>query len=132
MSKTVMILVDGTEITMEDNSSMSNVQVVFKDKASMIAIWDKLTPANLKTIILQIDGKESGKYTDQLLENEQSTVRADGTILTEFHIREKTEIEKLREEIEALKSGQSVQDGAIDDLGAVTSTLAEQMEGGVQ
>lgn len=35
-------------------------------------------------------------------------------------------------EIAALKEGQGVQDGAIDDLGVVTSTLAEQIEGGIQ
>ena len=74
-----------------------------------------------------------------LLVSETSMVNADGSVQTEFIIREKTDIEKLQElvasqsaEIAALKEGQGVQDGAIDDLGVVTSTLAEQIEGGIQ
>lgn len=39
-------------------------------------------------------------------------------------------MEILRERVAALEAGQGVQDGAIDDLGIVTSSLAEKVEGG--
>ena len=137
MSNTILVLADATEITMEDNSNMHNVIVKSSTKAVMAEAWEKFTDANLKAVQLKIDGVVSGNYEDQVLVDENSVVQADGSVLTEFHLREKTDIEKLQElvaaqnaEIAALKEGQGVQDGAIEDLGAVTSTLAEKVEGG--
>lgn len=132
MSNTTLVLKDGTEITLGNNSSRTHLLVTSASKAEMVGIWDKLTKDNLQTVQLKIDGQVTGEYGDMLLVNETSILKADSTVDTEFIIREKTEIEKLREEIEALKTGQGVQDGAIDDLGVVTSTLAEQIEGGTQ
>lgn len=132
MSNTILVLKDGTEITLGNNSSRTHLLVTSASKAEMVGIWDKLTKDNLQTVQLKIDGQVTGEYGDMLLVNETSILKADSTVDTEFIIREKTEIEKLREEIEALKTGQGVQDGAIDDLGVVTSTLAEQIEGGTQ
>lgn len=139
MSNTILVLADATEITMEDNSNMHNVIVKSSTKAVMAEAWEKFTDANLKAVQLKIDGVVSGNYEDLVLVDEKSVVQTDGSVLTEFHLREKTDIEKLQElvaaqsaEIAALKEGQGVQDGAIDDLGVVTSTLAEQIEGGTQ
>lgn len=132
MSNTILVLKDGTEITLGNNSSRTHLLVTSASKAEMVGIWDKLTKDNLQTVQLKIDGQVTGEYGDMLLVNETSILKADSSVDTEFIIREKTEIEKLREEIEALKTGQGVQDGAIDDLGVVTSTLAEQIEGGTQ
>lgn len=139
MSNTILVLADATEITMEDNSNMHNVIVKSSTKAVMAEAWEKFTDANLKAVQLKIDGVVSGNYEDLVLVDEKSVVQADGSVLTDFHLREKTDIEKLQElvaaqsaEIAALKEGQGVQDGAIDDLGMVTSTLAEQIEGGTQ
>ena len=139
MSNTILVLKDGTTINMEDGSTIRNVRVLSATKTDMVTSWDKFTNENLKTVETHIDDSVSGKYADLVLDDEKSIVNADGTILTEFHLREKTDIEKLQEmvtaqnaEIAALKEGQGVQDGAIDDLGVVTSTLAEQIEGGIQ
>lgn len=139
MSNTILVLADATEITMEDNSNMHNVIVKSATKAAMVAAWEKFTNDNLKSVQLKIDGVVSGNYEDLVLVDEKSVVQEDRSVLTEFHLREKTDIEKLQElvaaqsaEIAALKEGQGVQDGAIDDLGVVTSTLAEQIEGGIQ
>lgn len=41
-------------------------------------------------------------------------------------------INYLTERLAAVEESQTVQDGAITDLGEVASTLAEQMEGGLQ
>ena len=84
----------------------------------------------LKKVETHIDGEFSGGYSELVLDDETSVVQADGKILTEYHLREKTELEILRERVAALEAGQGVQDGAIDDLGIVTSSLAEKVEGG--
>ena len=139
MSNTILVLKDGTTINMEDGSTIRNVRVLSATKTDMVSIWDKFTNENLKSAETHIDASVSGQYADLVLDDEKSIVKADGKILTEFHLREKTDIEKLQEllavqsaEIAALKEGQGVQDGAIEDLGAVTSTLAEKVEGGTQ
>ena len=139
MSNTILVLKDGTEITLGYNSSRTHLLVASASKAAMVAVWDKLTKDNLQAVKLKVDDQITGEYGDMVLVNETSTVNTDGAVQTEFVIREKTDIEKLQElvasqsaEIEALKEGQGVQDGAIDDLGMVTSTLAEQIEGGTQ
>ena len=137
MSNTILVMADATEITMEDNSNMHNVIVKSSTKAAMMATWEEFTNDNLKSVQLKIDGVVSAEYADLVLVDEKSGVQTDESVLTEFHRREKTDIEKLQElvaaqsaEIAALKEGQGVQDGAIDDLGVVTSTLAEKVEGG--
>ena len=63
-----------------------------------------------------------GNYTDLVLVSETSMVAADGTVLTTYSLREKTDEEKR---LDALEEGKAVQDGAIDDLGKVVGTLAE-------
>ena len=136
---TILVLKDGTEITLGDNSSRTHLLVASESRTAMVAVWEKLTRDNLQSLQLKVEGQVTGEYGDMLLVSETSTVDVDGSVQTEFVIREKTDIEKLQEvvaaqsaEIAALKEGQGVQDGAIDDLGVVTSTLAEQIEGGAQ
>ena len=68
-----------------------------------------------------------GTYKNLVLVSETSVTAFNGGVETVFCLREKT-IEELR--LDALEEGQDVQNGAIDDLGAVTSVLAGQMEGG--
>ena len=63
-----------------------------------------------------------GIYSDLVLVSETSMVAADGTVLTTYSLREKTDEEKR---LDALEEGKAVQDGAIDDLGKVVGTLAE-------
>ena len=46
----------------------------------------------------------------------------DGKVEATFSLREKTELEKR---LDAIEEGQSIQDGAIADLGEVVSTMAE-------
>lgn len=139
MSNTILVLADATEINMEFNSNVHGIIVKSATKEAMVATWKKLTNDNLKFVQFKTDGVVSAEYVDLVLVDEKSIVQTDGSIITEFHLREKTDIEKLRElvasqsaEIAALKEGQGVQDGAIEDLGAVTSTLAEKVEGGTQ
>lgn len=131
MSTSKLVLADGaSEIVLGGGAALGYMKAHYAGKAAMVADWDKITPVNLKTVQVITDGTVTGNYTDLVLESETSVLNADGSVDTVWKIREKTETEKMREEIDALKEGQTVQDGAIEDLGAVTSALAEQAEGG--
>lgn len=124
--KEKLILSNNQEINIESGSSLSDMKVLSETKYDMISVWDMLTEENLRHIeILADDGTVVGIYDNILLENETSTIQPDGKILTSFNLREKTEVELLRERVEQLESGQEVQDGAIKDLGSAVSVLAE-------
>lgn len=128
--KDKIILNNQLQINIESGSSLSDMKVLSETKYDMVSIWDMLTEENLKHIEIQTeDGTVVGTYDNILLDSETSTIQSDGKILTSFHLREKTDIELLRERIEQLESGQEVQDGAIADLGEAVSGLAE--EGGL-
>ena len=123
--KDKLILKNGKEIEIEEGSSLGAISVVSATKSAMVKTWDTLTSANLKDIKIQTaDGTEIGQYTDIVLDNETSTVQSDGSILTVYYLRAKTEIELLKEEIAELRAGQEVQDGAISDLGEAVSEIA--------
>ena len=126
--KDTMILKDGTTIELEAGASLGNIMVNAEDRAAMVETWEKLTAENLKEVTIKNGaGVVAGTYADLVLVSETSKIETDGTVKTSYNLREKTDQEK---EMEALKESQEVQDGAISDLGAVTSALAEQIEGG--
>ena len=125
--KDKLILKDNTTIELEAGSSLANIQVAAADRADMVEIWGKLTEDNLSSVQIQTGaGLTVGTYTDLMLVSETSTVAADGSVLTSYHLREKTDEEKR---LDALEEGQAVLDGAVNDLGSATSTLAEQIGG---
>ena len=131
MNKDKIVLKDLTEIELEADASLSCALARFPDKTAMVLAWDKLTPDNLAGVqIKNGDGLVVGTYTELVLVSETSTVQADGSILTCFNLREKSDIEKLTERVAAVEEGQTVQDGAIMDVAEVVSTIAETQEGG--
>lgn len=122
MNKDKLILKNGTEIEIESMSSLSDMKVISDTKYDMISTWDAMTEENLKTVQIQnADGLTLSNYADLILESETSTVQKEGTILTSFHLLEKTDVEKR---LDALEEGQEVQDGAIMDLGEAVSELS--------
>lgn len=124
--KDKLILTNQSEIEIESASSLSDIKVISDTKYDMVSTWDMLTEDNLKSVHIQnSDGIVVADYENIILDSETSTVQKNGTILTSFHLREKTEVELLRKEVEALKEGQEVQDGAIADLGEAVSELFE-------
>lgn len=121
--KDKLILKDGSEIEMESGASLSDIKVVSDNKAAMMELWDKLTEDNLaKVTIKNSDGVTIGNYFDLIFVSETSTIQADGTVLTSFNLREKTDTEKR---LDAMEAGQQTQDEAIGDLGQAVSDLAE-------
>lgn len=126
-NKDTLILKDNTVIELEAGASLADLSVAAADRAAMAAAWAKLTPDNLAAVqIKNGDGLVVGNYADLILVSETSVVASDGSILTTYHLREKTATERR---LDALETGQSVQDGAINDLGDVTSTIADQIGG---
>ena len=126
--KDTMILKDGTAIELEAGASLGAVQVSVADRATMLQTWEKLTEDNLAEVQLQNgSGLTIGTYKDLVLVSETSVMAANGIVTTTYSLREKTDVEKRLDNVEV---GQSIQDGAIADLGEVSSLLAEQMEGG--
>ena len=125
--KDKMILKDNTTTELEAGAYLSNIQVVAADRAGMVAIWEKMTADNLSSVQIQTgDGLTVGTYTDLVLVSETSTVSPDGSVLTSYRLREKTDEEKR---LDALEEGQEVLDGAVNDLGKATSALADQIGG---
>lgn len=120
--KDKLILKNETEIEIESGASLSDIRVLFDTKKEMISTWDMLTPENISFVrIVNGDGVTVGNYSDLVLVSETSSEK-DGKIDTSFNMREKTDMEKR---LDALENGQEVQDGAIADLGAAFSDLAE-------
>lgn len=125
--KDKLVLADQTEIEIKSASSLSDVKIVSQTKYDIISIWDMMTEENLKSVqIKNSDGVVVGNYENLILDNETSAIQKDGTILTSFHLREKTEVELLKEEVALLKEGLEINTGAIGDIGEVVSNLAEQ------
>ena len=122
-------LKDGFNVVLEDGSSLSNIVVRFRDRESIIAVWDRFTNENLKSVqITTEDNLVIGAYENLTLESVTCTDTKDGKTLASFKLREKTELELLKEEMAAMKEEQEIHSGAISDLGEVVSIMAEQQE----
>ena len=127
MSKDKLILKDGTTIELESGSSLDAIKVATENRGAMLEQWEMLTPENLKEVKVQNgDGLTIGIYQELVLLSETSVVASDGSVLTTYSLREKTDTERR---LEALEEGQEIQNGAISDLGAVTSAIADQIGG---
>ncbi len=128
MDKDKLILRDGAAIELEAGASLGAIQVSASDRSVMLQIWEKLTEGNLAEVNIQNgSGLTVGIYKNLVLVSETSIVKKDGTVITTYCLREKTDMEKRLDNVEA---GQAIQDGAIADLGEVSSLLAGQMDGG--
>ena len=124
-----MILNNGTSIELEAGASLDALQVASGSREEMLCQWKMMNAENLKKVTIQNGaGLTVGTYDSLVLVSETSVALADGSILTTYSLREKTEEEKR---LDALEAGQEVQNGAISDLGMVTSTIAEQIGGSV-
>ena len=129
MSKDKLILNNGTSIELEAGASLDALQVASGSREEMLSQWKMMNAENLKKVTIQNGaGLTVGTYDSLVLVSETSVALADGSILTTYSLREKTEEEKR---LDALEAGQEVQNVAISDLGMVTSTIAEQIGGSV-
>lgn len=115
--KDILVLADGTTVELESGASLGNMKAVFADKASMVETWDKFTDENLKTVqITDGNGTVLAEYTDLILVSVTSTEQADGTILTTFVLREKSEVELLKEQNAALEEQTAMLSMTVDSI----------------
>ena len=130
MNKDKLILKNGAEIKLEAGAYIGAIQVLSADRAAMLATWELLTPDNLAAVqIKNSAGLTVGTYTDLVLVSETSVVASDGTVLTTYSLRPKTDVERLTERVAVVEEGQQVQDGAINDVAKLAGSLAEQAGG---
>lgn len=128
--KDKLILKNGAEIELEAGAGLGALQVVSADRAAMLATWELLTPDNLSQVQIKNGaGLTGGTHTDLVLASETSVVAFDGTVLTTYSLRPKTDVERLAERVTAVEEGQQVQDGAINDVATLAGALAEQAGG---
>lgn len=134
MNRNVLVLKDATEITIVNDDGIHNIQIIVDNLSELGTLWDKLTPDNLSTVAIKdSDGVVVGNYNNMVLCSpafRSVDKTEDGKISATFGIRGKTELELLKEQVAAMSETLSVHDGAIGDMGAVISAVAETTEGG--
>lgn len=128
MEKSKLVLKDGTAIELEAGSSLGHIQALYENWGALTAHWEKLTPQNLAEAQVKNGDTVTGEYENLTLGDPalQVGIRTDGTLCAFWGIREKTQMELLADRVDANTEAIEVHDGAIGDLAAATSTLAEQ------
>lgn len=114
---------DGTIIDIEDGASLSDVTHIASNEANALYVCGKVTAENVASLQFLHGEAVTGDYQNVVIA--APTTREDGeegAVIVRMHFREKTELE-LR--VDALEESQEVQDGAIEDIGAVLSDMAE-------
>lgn len=121
-----IILANGTEIEVKDGSTLFDIQV---DASQYEYVWGQFTLENMKLVKLVSKNGDLHDHRENLVVDSEHSIREKGKVQCHFYLREKTEVELLREEIARLKETSGVHDAAISDLGEAVSSLAE--DGGI-
>ena len=118
-----IILKDNTEIEVPQMPSLGSITVSVADLAAIQTLKDQLSVDNLSKVTIKNDaGLTTGIYSDLSLNDTWTIKWTDDAIETTFGLAVKSDIEKR---LDAVETGQSIQDGAIADLGTVVSDIAE-------
>ena len=114
---------DGTEIAIEDGATLSEVTHIATNEANALIVCGKVTAENVSTLQFLHGEAVTGDYQNVIIAAPTTRENGEGeTVIVRMHFREKTDLE-IR--VDALEEGQTVQDGAIEDIGAVLSDMAE-------
>lgn len=112
-----MIVKDKTELKIKEGAALNAVTALADDWSGVGKIAETLRKkGNLDEVQFASDDVITGVYHDMKLEMPlfyAVDVTEDGKIKATFAIREKTEMERR---LDALEAGQNVQDGAIMEL----------------
>lgn len=115
---------DGTIIDIEDGATLSEVTHIASNEANAMYVCGKVTAENVEHLEFLHGEAVTGDYQNVIIA--APTTREDGegeTVIVRMHFREKTDLE-IR--VDALEESQDVQDGAIEDIGAVLSDMTEE------
>lgn len=117
-------LTDGTQFTIEDGASLERITHISATEADAVAVCAAVTAENIAHVEFYNEGAEQpyGVFDDLTLNAPPTRHDEDGAVVVTISLREKTDIEKR---LDALEESQEVQDGAIEDIGAVLSDMAE-------
>ena len=121
-----LILHNNTEIQVKEGSTVFDIIV---DPSDYICMWESLTESNLKLVKLMSENGDLLDQMENLVADSENSFREKDLVKCHFYLREKTEVELLREQVAALTAELSIHDGAIADMGEAISGLAE--EGGI-
>ena len=118
-----IILKDNTEVEVLQMPSLGSITVSVADVAAIQTLKNQLTVDNLSNVTIKNDaGLTTGIYEDLNLSDTWTIKWTDDAIETTFGLAVKSDIEKR---LDAVETGQSIQDGAIADLGTAVSDIAE-------
>lgn len=115
---------DGTIIDIEEGGSLYDITHIATNEANAMYVCGKVTAENVASLQFLHGEAVTGDYQNVIIA--APTTREDGeegAVIVRMHFREKTDVE-LR--LDALEEGQTVQDGAIEDIGAVLSDMVEE------
>lgn len=133
MNNDRIVLLDGTNITLEQSLGMQALYVHAESKAAACTLWEKLTQENLKQVtVMNQDDVTIGRYTDLVLDHVEGRDNTDGTVQFTLSLRGKTAEELMTERIIALEVRQQAQDmqiaGMSEELTGTQIGLAETYE----
>lgn len=121
-----LILSDYTEIEVKDGSTLFDIQV---DPSQYEYVWSQLTDENMTLVKLTTENGDLIDQRENLVVDNERSVREKEVVHCHFYLREKTREELLEEEVAMLREMLGVHADAISDLGEAVSGLAE--EGGL-
>lgn len=114
---------DGTLIDIEEGATLSEVTHIASNEANAMFVCGKVVPGNVEHLEFYHGELLTGQYDNVIIAAPTTRENGEGeAVIVRMHFREKTELE-LR--VDALEESQEVQDGAIEDIGAVLSDMAE-------
>lgn len=123
-----IILANGFECEIKEGASLSNITVVVEKFDDLEAISEALTTkGNLDVVKFSTNDNISGEYSDMVLVDNvfTSVDTVDGKVEATFGLREKTDIEKRLDVLEAnqadFKAEQEIQDEAIVELADIVA-----------
>lgn len=118
-----LILSNNTEIEVKDGSTIFDI---IAETSQYKTMWKNLTENNLKIVKLVSEHNDLIDQKENLVVDSESSFREKNNVVCHFYLREKSEVELLREQVADLTAQLNVHDGAINDLGEAVSGLAEE------
>lgn len=114
---------DGTIFEIEDGASLGEVTYIAPTEPDALFICGEVTPENVEHLEFLHNNDVIGVYDNITIAAPTTRENGEGeTVIVRMHFREKDPLE-LR--LDALEESQEIQDGAIEDIGAALSDLAE-------
>lgn len=114
---------DGTIVDIEDGASLESVTHIATNEANALYVCGKVTAENVEHLEFFHGELLTGQYDNVIIAAPTTRENGEGEqVVVRMHFREKTDLE-IR--VDALEEGQTVQDGAIEDIGEVLSDMAE-------